>query len=194
MGKRNGKETAVFIDRDGTVIKEKDYLRKIKDIELFPQSIKALKLLKGAGFKLVMVTNQSGIGRGYFSEIKLLAIHAALQKTLRKKGVAFDAVYYCPHLPDAGCSCRKPNLGMVKDAQKKFKLDLKNSYSIGDHKGDYLLGRKMGGKGIFVLTGHGRREYAKFMKDSSIPRPDRVEKNIYTAAKWIVARNKKGNG
>jgi len=187
LGKRNGKEIAAFIDRDGTVIKEKDYLCKIKDIELFPQTARALKLLKGAGFKLILVTNQSGIGRGYFSEKKLLQVHAALEKILSKKGVKFDAIYYCPHAPEAACGCRKPNLGMVKLAEKKFNIDLKRSYSIGDHKGDFMLGKKMGGKGVFVLTGHGKSEYKKLSDDPLSPRPDKVEKNIYSAAKWIVS-------
>ena len=191
MGKSKG-NAAVFIDRDGTVIKEKDYLRKIKDIELFPQTVRSLKLLKSAGFKLILITNQSGIGRGYLTENKLKNIHVYLQKLLKKKGTGFDAIYYCPHLPDAGCACRKPNLGLVKLAKTKFKIDLKRSYSIGDHKGDFLLGRNMGGKGIFVLTGHGRHEYAKFMKDRSIPRPHRIEKNIYSAAKWILSDRLEG--
>ena len=187
MGKRNGKKIAAFIDRDGTVIKEKDYLCKVKDIELFPQTVGALKLLRSAGFKLILITNQSGIGRGYFTEKKLLRVHAALEKTLLKKGVKFDAIYYCPHAPGAACSCRKPGLGMVKLAQKKFNIDLKRSYSIGDHRGDFTLGRKMGGKGVFVLTGHGKSEYKKMLNDPSIPRPDKIEKNIYSAAKWIVS-------
>jgi histidinol-phosphate phosphatase family protein len=169
------------------VIKEKDYLSRIKDVELFACTVKALKLLRKSGFKLILVSNQSGIGRGYFTENKLKKIHNYLQKLLKKKGAGFDAMYYCPHAPDAGCSCRKPNLGLVKLARKKFKIDLKKSYSIGDHKGDFLLGRNMGGKGVFVLTGHGRHEYAKFMKDPSAPRPDRIESNIYKAAKWILA-------
>jgi len=187
LGKQNESNAAVFIDRDGTVIKEKDYLRKIKDIELFAHTIPALKLLKKAGFKLILVTNQSGIGRGYFTEEKLGRIHTSLQKLLTSKGAGFDAVYYCPHAPGAGCSCRKPNLGLVKLAGKKFHLNLKRSYSIGDHSGDFLLGRNMGGKGVFVLTGHGKREYRKFVKDPSAPRPDRIEKNILSAAKWILS-------
>jgi len=187
LGKQNKNKAAVFIDRDGTVIKERNYLSKIKDVELFAGTVKALKLLKSAGFKLILVSNQSGIGRGYFTEDKLKKIHSYLQKLLDKKGAGFDAMYYCPHVPDAGCSCRKPNLGLVKLAKKKFKLNLKKSYSIGDHKGDFLLGRNMGGKGVFVLTGHGKHEYEKFMKDKSALRPYRIEKNIYTAAKWIVA-------
>ena len=192
MGTKHKKNAAVFIDRDGTLIKEKDYLSRIKDIELFSRSVDALKLLKRAGFKLILVSNQSGIGRGYFTENKLKQIHSALQKILRKKGAGFDAMYYCPHLPDEGCSCRKPNLGLVNLAKKKFNLDLKSSYSIGDHKGDFLLGRNMGGKGIFVLTGHGRRELGKFSAARSAPTPHRIENNIYSAAKWILKDSARG--
>jgi histidinol phosphatase-like enzyme len=96
-------------------------------------------------------------------------------------------VYYCPHLPDKGCGCRKPNLGLVKKAQKKFKLDLKNSFSVGDHVNDFLLGQRMGGKGIFILTGHGREELKKIRQNRKIYKPDLITKDILSAAKWIVA-------
>jgi histidinol phosphatase-like enzyme len=103
---------------------------------------------------------------------------------LQKKGVKLNAIYYCPHLPDAGCACRKPKLGLVEKARKAFRLDLGRCYSVGDHHGDYKLGQAMGGKGVFVLTGHGKKEQA--MINPQGPRPDRIEKNMLGAARWIL--------
>lgn len=196
MGKDTSKHSAVFLDRDGTLIHEKNYLKRVKDIKLFSFTIPALKKLILAGYKLMIITNQSGIGRGYFTLNKLNQINNHLKEILLKKGVKIDAIYFCPHLPDDNCDCRKPNLGLVKQAAKDFNIDLLSSYSIGDHIGDYLLGQRMGGKGVLLLTGHGKKEMAK-IKDMKIPMPDKIVKNIYQAVNWILSdshiklRNKK---
>ncbi|MBN1823582.1 MAG: HAD family hydrolase [Endomicrobiales bacterium] len=181
MATGDRKNRAVFIDRDGTLIHEKNYLHKIKDVRFYTRAVEALKKLKALGYRIIVVTNQSGIGRGYFKESDLKKVHAFLARYFSRRGVRIDAIYYCPHAPDAGCSCRKPRLGLVKKAQKRFNLDLKKSYVIGDHNNDFLLGKNMGGKGIFILTGHGKEEIKK-IKDT---RPDRIEKNLLSAAKWI---------
>ncbi|MCB4792494.1 MAG: HAD family hydrolase [Elusimicrobia bacterium] len=186
MAKRDKKNIAVFIDRDGTIVKERHYLRKVKDIKLLSGVIKALKLLKDRDFKIVIVTNQSGIGRGYLTEKKLKQINNYLIKLLKRKGAGVDALYYCPHLPDDGCICRKPKLGMIEKAKKKFNLDLKRSFSIGDHTNDFLLGQNMGGTGIFILTGHGKEEYIKIKNSKGKLKPDVLEKNLLTAALWIM--------
>jgi len=191
VGRKNSKRPAAFIDRDGTLIRERNYLSKIKDIKLIGGVVKALKLLRAAGFRIVMITNQSGIGRGYFTEKKLKSIHLALKKMLKKKGAALDAIYYCPHLPDHGCECRKPRTGLVKKAAKKLNIDLSASYSIGDHTGDFLLGQNMGGKGIFVLTGHGKREFKKIKASGGKLKPDFVAKNLPAASKWILRVSQK---
>ncbi len=180
------KSPAVFIDRDGTIIHERNYLRLVKDIRIFPFAIEALALLRSAGFKLVLITNQSGIGRGYFTEKKLHQIHHSLQKQLARKKVAFDGVYYCPHHPEANCDCRKPRLGLVKQAARDLHLSLKHSFTIGDHVNDFRLGQNMGGKGIFVLTGHGHEEHKKIRSRKEELRPDAVLKNVLEAARWII--------
>jgi len=187
MGKSRTKRPAVFIDRDGTIIQERFYLRKIKDVRILRGTEEALQLLRGAGYLLILVTNQSGIGRGYFTETKLKQIHAHIQKKLTKKGLGFDAIYYCPHVPDDKCTCRKPKTGMVLQAAKRFSIDLSRSFTIGDHVNDFLLGQNMGGKGIFILTGHGRHEYKKIQASSGKMKPDIVAKNILAAARCIVA-------
>lgn len=182
-----GKNKAVFIDRDGTVIRERNYLRKVKDIRLLSGAVEGMKALRAAGFKLVMVTNQSGIGRGYFTEKKLRQIHAALQRLLSAKGAPFDRMYYCRHVPDDRCACRKPKTGMVEKAARELRLDLKRSFSMGDHTNDFLLGQNMGGRGVFLLTGHGREEYReKIMKDRAGLRPDKIARNFMEGAKWII--------
>jgi D-glycero-D-manno-heptose 1,7-bisphosphate phosphatase len=186
LARRVKKRPAVFIDRDGTLIREKNYLSKIKDVQLIKGAVEAVKLLKSSGYKVIVLTNQSGIGRGYFTEPELLKVHAFLVKLLKKKGVILDGIYYCPHHPDADCSCRKPKTGMVIKAKRKLNLDLESSYTIGDHKGDFLLGQNMGGKGIFVLTGHGKHELKKIKAEPEKYIPDHISSNILSAAKWII--------
>lgn len=192
MGRRNAKSRAVFLDRDGTLIREKNYLRHVKDIKLISGVVQSLKMLREQGFKLILVTNQSGIARGYFTEEKLKRIHDRLQKMLCRKGTGLDAIYYCPHHPDDECLCRKPLLGLIKQAQKAFNIDLRASYSVGDHTGDFLLGQKMGGKGIFVLTGHGACEQVKIRASEGKLSPDYVARNLPAAARWILNDNLPG--
>ena len=148
--------------------------------------MKALKLLRAAGYKLILVTNQSGVARGYLTVKKLNAIHSYLKKLLLKKGAKLDAVYFCPHGPDSKCFCRKPKLGMVRLAQKRFNIDMKRSYSVGDHTRDFLLGQNMGGKGIFVLTGHGKEELKKIRKSRGKLNPHKIFRDFLAAAKYIV--------
>ena len=148
--------------------------------------MRALKLLRAAGFKLILVTNQSGIARGYLTVKKLKVIHAYLQRLLSGKGAKLDALYFCPHGPDSKCFCRKPKLGMVRLAQNKFNIDLKRSYSVGDHTRDFLLGQNMGGKGIFILTGHGKEEQKKIRESKGKLNPDKIFKDFLAAAKYVA--------
>ena len=186
MGKTTKKSNAIFLDRDGTLILERKYLSKVKDVKLFANAVKALKILKKAKYKIILVTNQSGIGRGYFTEKEVKEVHTYLKKMLLKKGVSLDAIYYCPHTPEDKCNCRKPRLGFAKEAQKKFNLDLKKSYAIGDKVRDFVLGQRMGGKGIFVLTGHAKEESKKMISDGIRVSPDYTAKNLMDAADYIV--------
>jgi len=180
------KSPAVFLDRDGTLIQEKNYLRRIADLKFIKGAIEAVKLLRTKGFKIFIITNQSGIARGYFSEKKLLQIHDSLEKKLIQKGAWVDGIYYCPHGPDDNCSCRKPKTAMVKRAQKEHKINLKKSYVIGDHPADFILAKNMGGKGVLVLSGHGKHELKNTLSKKGVQKPDKTTKNILSAAKWIV--------
>ena len=186
MGRKDNGNHAVFVDRDGTIIREKNYLRKIKDVKLIRGAVSGLKMLARRGYKLFIVTNQSGIARGYLSEKKLKQINGYLVKLLNKKGAAVDGVYFCPHMPGYGCKCRKPALGMVVEACRKTKINLSKSFAVGDHVNDFLLGQNMGGRGIFLLTGHGRKELKKIKASCGGLKPDFISKNLFEAAKIII--------
>jgi len=186
MFKNKFRNKAVFLDRDGTLIEDKNYLSDPKQIILLPYVIPALKLLQKYGFKLIITTNQSGIERGYFTLKQLKEIHKKLKLLLIINNIKLDAIYWCPHHPDRKCFCRKPNIGMIKKAQKKFNLDIKKCFSIGDKLSDIEFIQRVCGKGILVLTGKGR-DQKKLIKKSKI-KPDYIATNLYTAAKWIVKR------
>jgi D-glycero-D-manno-heptose 1,7-bisphosphate phosphatase len=192
MKTRNVK--AVFIDRDGCLIKEYGYINTLKKIRFFKNSVKALKLLKQNGYKAIVVTNQSGVAYGYFPESFVRQSHAFISKELKKYGVKIDAFYYCPHHIKAkikkykkNCKCRKPNAGMIIKAQKRFKIDLKKSYTMGDKLTDVKLAHNAGMKGILVLTGFGRWQKTLIKKERTTP--DYVAKDFLYGAKWVVKNN-----
>jgi D-glycero-D-manno-heptose 1,7-bisphosphate phosphatase len=149
------KRPAIFLDRDGTLIEEVNYLSRVEDLRLFPFSAEAVKRLKNAGYLIVVVTNQSGIGRGIYTEADMQAVHDAIQKRLDG---AIDAFYFCPHLPDDGCDCRKPKTGMIDAAVRDLQIDLQESWMIGDKKIDVETGVNAGMRTALVLTGYGEHE------------------------------------
>ena len=179
MTSQNGKKPAAFIDRDGTLIEEVNFLSKVADLQIFPYTAEAIGKLKDAGFRVIVVTNQSGIGRKIYSEADMHSIHKAMQERL---GGAIDGFYFCPHLPDEGCNCRKPNLGMIESAQTDFDIDLENSWMIGDKKIDVETGGKAGIRAALVLTGYGSAHVEELEKH-----PDIVAENLLEAVKGIVA-------
>jgi len=146
------KNKAIFLDRDGTLIKDVGYLSKIEQIILIPEMIKALKLLQPK-YDLFVITNQSGVARGYFDESFVQKTHLILQNLLRREGINIKAFYYCPHHPEYGsidCNCRKPNPGMILKAADDFNIDLASSVIIGDKDIDVLTGINAGCKGFLV--------------------------------------------
>lgn len=143
---------AVFIDRDGTLIEEVNFLARVQDLEVFSFTPKAIRMLKDRGFLVIVVTNQSGIGRNIYTETDMHAIHAQIQKEL---GDSIDAFYFCPHLPCDGCECRKPGLGMIEAARRDFDIDMTRSWMIGDKKIDVETGFKAEIKTAMVRTGYG---------------------------------------
>ncbi|MDD5657124.1 MAG: HAD-IIIA family hydrolase [Elusimicrobia bacterium] len=178
-------QRAVFLDRDGVIVEEVDYLRRLDQLRLLPGSAVAIRRLRAAGLKVVVVTNQSAVGRGWLSLPALRRIHAALRRRLGARGARLDAIYFCPHLPAAGgraCACRKPALGLLRRARRRFGLDFKRSYFIGDSTTDLRTARAAGCAAVLVRTGKGGRDGRYRVK------PDRVCRDLAAAADWILAR------
>lgn len=174
---------AVILDRDGTVIKDRHYLSHPDQIQIYQGVISALKKLKKKGWKVVIGTNQSGIGRGYFTLETLKKVHDRLENIFKKNGLKIDEIYFCPHRPEENCHCRKPRIGMLKAAKKKYNLDLKKSVVIGDKECDVIWGKKAGSQTILVLTGYGK----KTLKKSHF-KADVVARSLTTAVKWILKK------
>jgi len=172
---------AIFIDRDGTLIEEVDFLSSIDHLRLFDYTFEALEMLKDRGYLLIVVTNQSGIGRGLFDESAINTIHDALSEALPDK---IDAFYFCPHLRDGDCDCRKPAVGMIKQALEDFHIDIANSWMIGDKKIDIETGFNAGTSTALVLTGYGEEHLSYFDR-----MPDIVADNLLEAARDICLRN-----
>jgi D-sedoheptulose 7-phosphate isomerase len=150
---------AVFVDRDDTLAKDVPYCSKPEDLKLMKGAGQAIKRLNDAGYLVIVVTNQSGIGRGLFDEAVLEKIHAKLRAELGKSGARLDAIYHCPHRPEAGCRCRKPDLGMIEQAMKEFDIDILGSYVIGDSDDhDMELAKRIGCPGVKVRKGFGLAE------------------------------------
>ena len=173
---------AVFLDRDGTLSEHVHYLSDPEEFRLMPGAVRALKLLSGAGYKLVVVTNQSGVARGLFTEKTLARIHERMRALLADGGVRLDGVYYCPHNPDAGCSCRKPATGMIDTAVSELGIEREGSFMVGDQTADVLLGGNAGLKTILVATGYGGKD-----KDIAV-RPDYTAPDLYEAALIILGK------
>jgi len=180
------KRPVVFLDRDGTINEEVGYLNHLSRFKLLPRVGEALKLLKEAGFATVLVTNQSGIARGFFPASLVEEVHQRLQEELSRFGAELDAIYYCPHHPSDGCRCRKPKPGMVEMAAKELALDLSRAFVVGDRFTDLLLAREIGAKGVLVLTGYGRGELAYYLPRIGLE-PDLVAEDLFEAAQKILS-------
>jgi D-glycero-D-manno-heptose 1,7-bisphosphate phosphatase len=186
---------AVFFDRDGTLIVDQDYLSDPDDVQLIPGSAEAIRCLKDTGYRVFVVSNQSGVARGYFTEASVRRVTARLKKILADQGAKLDGYFHCPHHPEGtvaryrkNCRCRKPGPGMVEQAAARHPLDLKHSYIVGDKLDDLRTASKahLAG-GLLVLTGYGR----KSRKDSASRDRLAVVKNALAAAKWILKHNEK---
>ncbi len=190
---------AVFLDRDGTVNEEVGYLRNLEDLRLIAGAGPAIKRLNDAGLLVVLVTNQSGIARGYFSESLLHEIHGRLEQMLRDEGARLDAIYYCPHHPSAGnshytreCDCRKPGTGLIDRASLDLDIDVRQSYVIGDKWSDVELGQRAGAHSILVRTGYGAEAEGN-VRPSRLKDPDFIAHTLKEAADWIIGQIAKDN-
>ncbi|MFC1913742.1 D-glycero-beta-D-manno-heptose 1,7-bisphosphate 7-phosphatase [Chloroflexota bacterium] len=175
---------AVFLDRDGTIVIEVNYCRHPEDIKLYPKAPQAIKMLNESGFKVILVTNQSGIARGYFNEDTLSQIHAKMLSDLSAHGAGIDAIYYCPHHPDDGCNCRKPQPGNLLQAAEDWDIDCRASFVIGDRLMDIELARNTDCRSVLVTNTRGLRE----LKNSDA-QPDFIAHDIGEAAEWVVSNS-----
>lgn len=172
----------VFLDRDGTVIQEQGYLGDPEGVVLIQGAVHAIRLFHHLRLSVVLVSNQSGVARGYFPASAVDGVHKRLRELLAREGGVIDRIYYCPHHPDDGCRCRKPQPGMLQQGANDLGLDLSSCYMIGDKVADIEAMQRVGGKGVLVLTGHGERERDGF----GDKRPDFVAYDILEAAYWIL--------
>ena len=161
----NRSDIAVFLDRDGTVNVEKDFLSSPDQLQLIPRTADAIRALNVLGTRVFIITNQSGVARGYFSEAVVRQIHDALRSMLQKEGATVDDFFYCPHLPgvdnaqyNKDCDCRKPKAGMLHQAEQKYPIDLRRSFVIGDRCIDVAAGKAVGAGTVMVSTGYGANE------------------------------------
>lgn len=173
------KACAVFLDRDGVINVDKGYVHTIEDFEFFPGAIEGLQKLSSTDYKIIIVTGQSGIGRGYYSMDDFWKLTDYMLSELEKHDVRIDAIYYCPHAPDDQCACRKPNTYMIEQAQKKFDIDVTKSYMIGDKTADVKMGEQAGCKTVLIKGSPNETQYYQV-------RPDFTADNLFEAIKWCI--------
>ena len=185
------KRPAIFLDRDGTINEERGYINHPSRLILQPGAIEAVKLINEMGFLAIIITNQAGIARGYYTLDTLNKIHNKLIGEMTDGGAKIDALYFCPHHPDGiiekyaiKCECRKPKPGMINQALEEFSIDMANSYMVGDRYKDVLFGNKLNLKTILVLTGYGIGEWENDREKWELS-PDYVARNILDAVYWI---------
>ena len=186
----------VFLDRDGVINRNppnKGYVRKWEEFSFIPNARKAIRELTESGYRIIVITNQAGIGRGLYSEENLADIHSRMIAEIEKTGGTIDAVYYCPHHPDAGCECRKPKPGMLIRAAREYNIELSKAYFIGDVPTDIQAGQRAGVTTFLVLTGLGQESYYHYMNTKSCWRadkneyhPEKIFTNLYTATRWLL--------
>jgi D-glycero-D-manno-heptose 1,7-bisphosphate phosphatase len=179
------KRPAVFLDRDGTIAEEVGYLNHASRFRMFPFVAGAIRRLNEAGLPIVVVTNQSGVGRGYFPESLVCTVNELMTQQLTEAGARIDAVYYCPHTSADHCECRKPKTGMLERAALEHTLDLQHSFVVGDRHGDMELARNVRARAILVRTGYGEGELAWHAAKWPLP-PDFVAEDLSHAADWIL--------
>ncbi|HEY3038846.1 MAG TPA: HAD family hydrolase [Pyrinomonadaceae bacterium] len=187
------KRRAVFIDRDGTISEEVGYINHLSRFRLFPYAASAVKHLNENGWLAIVITNQAGVARGYFSEDTIRKVHTAMTNQLAGNDACLDAIYYCAHHPSVGkppyrldCGCRKPKPGLISRAARDFDIDLEKSWMVGDRYSDVELARNAGVKSMFVLSGYGRGEW-EHQRAEWKEQPDVIAEDLLEAVRLIVS-------
>ncbi|MDG4476870.1 D-glycero-beta-D-manno-heptose 1,7-bisphosphate 7-phosphatase [Thiovibrio frasassiensis] len=183
---------AVFLDRDGTINEQMGYINHITRFVMLPRAAAAIRLLNEQGIPVVVVSNQSGLARGYFPESLIAEVHAKMTGALSEAGAHVDGIYFCPHHPEAkearfrlACDCRKPKPGLFLQAAAELDLDLARSYVVGDRWSDLKAAAAVQAKGVLVLTGYGRGDY-EYIGPKQPVQPAYVAEDLYAAVQWIV--------
>jgi D-glycero-D-manno-heptose 1,7-bisphosphate phosphatase len=189
------KRPALFMDRDGTISEEVGYVNHPSRFRLFGYTAEAVKLLNDNGWLAIVVTNQAGVARGYFSEEMIVQIHDHVRQELENESARLDAVYYCAHHPSVGeppyrldCDCRKPKPGLIQRAAADFEIDLERSWMVGDRYGDVELARNAGLHAAFVLSGYGRGEW-EYQRGSWQIEPELVAEDLLAVVRKIIERD-----
>ncbi len=187
---------AVFLDRDGTLNEDIGFPNRISQVHLYPFAVEAVRLLRDAGFAAVVVTHQSGVGRGFFDEAAVRALHDAFAAQFQAAGAPLDGIYYCPHDSSPGrpgfgqgCECRKPLPGLGLRAARELGLDLGRSFMVGDKVDDVAFGRAIGATPVLVRTGYG--EETSHSRALAEARPAYIAATLLDAARWIVDRSRR---
>jgi D-glycero-D-manno-heptose 1,7-bisphosphate phosphatase len=178
---------AVFVDRDGTICFDKHYLADPGGFELIPTVAEGIKKLNDAGIPVIVVTNQSGIARGYFTDETLSKIHEHMKRTLKATGAEIQDIFYCPHLPGSGCDCRKPAAGLLRQASEKHGIDLRKSFVVGDRMMDVEMAHAVGAAGVLVPEPGDQYNVAKEIGESK-EKTDFIAKNFLEAVDYVLTR------
>jgi D-glycero-D-manno-heptose 1,7-bisphosphate phosphatase len=180
---------AVFLDRDGTICDEAGYLNHISRFRMFPFAAEAIRRLNEAAIPAIVVTNQSGVARGYFPESLVQEVHDLMEQQLARAGAHLTGIYYCPHGATEECTCRKPKTGLLAKAAEEHGLDLKHSFVVGDRYADVELARNAGSRSVIVRTGYGEGELQYHAARWSSA-PDYVARDLSDAVDWILDRTR----
>lgn len=179
----------MFLDRDGTISEEVGYLNHVSRFRILPRVAESIRRLNEARLPVIVVTNQSGVGRGYFPELLVHTVHTLMTQQLEAAGARLDAIYYCPHTAADACNCRKPMPGMLESAARDHAIDLHRSFVIGDRLGDIELARRVGARSILVRTGYGEGEYLWNAAKWPV-QPEFVAADLADAVHWILRPTK----
>ncbi len=190
-----GGRIAAFLDRDGTLNEEVNFVRTPEELTLLPGAAASVRTLNEHGIIVCVISNQSGVARGFFTEEDLVPIHEKLERELGRSGARIDHIYYCPHHPTEGtppynivCSCRKPEIGMLRQAVQEFHIDLRRSFVVGDRIVDIQAGRNAGATSILVLTGYGPRALEECREQGITP--DFIAADLAEATRIILEKSK----
>jgi len=194
---QNSEDKAVFIDRDGTINEEVKYLSKENNLRILPNAVEGIKLLKEAGFKVIVISNQSGVARGYFKEKDVQLINKKIKELIKQSGADIDGFYYCPHHPEAivdkyrqVCQCRKPEPGLFLQAAAQLNINMRKSFIVGDKLSDIQMSEVLGAQAVLVLTGYGLQEREKYCSESHLAL-HYIAEDLLDAARWILQQTKK---